>query len=132
MFRKQKYNEGVKKFKSLRLRLNRFFMNFVTDIILTNDVRDVEALIEKLFDMVVFNKEISSEDISRNMFNSEVIIEPTLTVRSFILDNLVNGSLQNCVRFSIDNRLQSSSNIPNEVLTILLLWRKVSLLLCEY
>jgi len=83
MFRKQKYNEGVKKFKSLRLRLNRFFMNFVTDIILTNDVRDVEALIEKLFDMVVFNKEISSEDISRNMFNSEVIIEPTAELCSF-------------------------------------------------
>ena len=74
--------DSLKLLKDLRGRLNRFFMHFVSEQVITERHSPDVGIIQWLMDCVTF-KEQTSRDFS--VFHTEEVIDPTPVLRSFLL-----------------------------------------------
>ena len=74
--------DSLKLLKDLRGRLNKFFMHFVSELVITEHHPPDDRIIQWLMDCVTF-KEQTSRDFS--VFHTDEVIDPTPVLRSFLL-----------------------------------------------
>lgn len=96
-------DERLDSFKSLRARLNAFFMHFVSEIVFKPDSSPDDQIMEWLLER------ITSDNTTRklSLFNSQEVVDPSPVLRSFLLKLLLKCEQSDSVENQLNNLLAS-------------------------
>jgi len=94
-------------------------MNFMADIVYEEGLEPEEEILEELINDVIMSKHSSASSREENLFNSEIAVEPTPTVRSFLLRHIRQSKHAKLAAELIGDKLLSSSP-DTETLTVLM------------
>lgn len=120
--------DNVEEFRKLRMRVNKFFMSFVSDIVFNGRQDPQDEIIEWLLNCVTFG---SAKNTRRfNLFDENDAVDPTPVLRSFLLKLLLQCEQTDSVNKHLDGMLaiwQRDKTYQLQTMVLIMDCRKVGI-----